>query len=41
LKQLRRLELGRANATLASLVACARAYRVNLVDLFVEPRKSR
>jgi transcriptional regulator with XRE-family HTH domain len=33
-KQLRRLELGQANATMASLVACARAYRVTLADLF-------
>jgi transcriptional regulator with XRE-family HTH domain len=40
-KQLRRLELGQANATLASLVACARAYRVSLVDLFIERPKSR
>lgn len=40
-KHLRRLELGQANATIASLVACARAYRVALVDLFVEHRKSR
>ncbi len=39
-KHLRRLELGQANATLASLVACARAYRVTLADLFIERRKS-
>lgn len=40
-KHLRRLELGQANATMASLVACARAYRVTLADLFVERRKAR
>jgi transcriptional regulator with XRE-family HTH domain len=37
-KQLRRLELGQANATLASLVACARAYGVTLADLFAPSR---
>jgi transcriptional regulator with XRE-family HTH domain len=40
-KHLRRLELGQANATMASLVACARAYGVTLADLFAERRKSR
>ena len=33
-KHLRRLEGGEANVTLASLIACARAYGVQLRDLF-------
>jgi DNA-binding XRE family transcriptional regulator len=33
-KQLRRIELGQANVTLATLVACAMAYKVELKDLF-------
>ena len=40
-KHLRRLERGQANATMASLLACARAYGVTLADLFGERRKSR
>jgi transcriptional regulator with XRE-family HTH domain len=40
-KQLRRLELGQANGTIASLIACARAYGVTLADLFIERPKPR
>lgn len=35
-KHLRRLELGQANVTLATLVACARAYGVRIATLFEE-----
>lgn len=36
-KHLRRLESGQANVTLATLVACALAYRVGLASLFRAP----
>jgi len=40
-RQLRRLELGQANVTLATLVACAVAYRVQLARLFGDDGSAR
>lgn len=39
-KHLRRLELGQANVTLVTLIACARAYGVTLGELFADAAPS-